>query len=77
MRQACNPRLRNALYHAARVAAQCDPVWSARYDELRKRGHTHGRACRGVGDGLLRVAIGMLKSRTLYDPAKLRTKKAA
>jgi transposase len=27
MRKACNPRLRNALYHWARVAAICDPAW--------------------------------------------------
>lgn len=73
MRQACNPRLRNALYHAARVAAQCDSAWRARYTALRSRGHTHGRACRSVADSLLRVAIAMLRDRTLYDPARTRT----
>ncbi len=72
MRKACNPRLRNALYHAARVAAQCDPAWKARYAALRARGQSHGRACRGVADSLLRVAIAMLRTRTLYDPARVR-----
>jgi hypothetical protein len=80
MRKACNPRLRNATYHWARVAAQCDPIWRARYAALRARGHSHGRACRGVADRLLNVAIAMLKTRTLYDPTKIgqyRTRAAA
>lgn len=80
MRKACNPRLRNAMYHWARVAAQCDPIWRARYAELRARGHSHGRACRGIADRLLNVAIAMLKTRTLYDATKIkhyRTKAAA
>ena len=77
MRKACNPRLRNALYHAARVAAQCDPGWKARYAALRARGRSHGRACRGVADSLLRVAVAMLRSRTLYDAARRRVNVAA
>lgn len=72
MRQACNPRLRNAMYHWARVAAQVDDGWKARYAALRARGCPHGRACRGVADSLLRVAVAMLKSRTLYDPTRVR-----
>lgn len=71
MRKACNPRLRDALYHAARVASQCDPRWRARYAALRARGCSHGRACRGVADSLMRVAMAMLESRTLYDPRKV------
>jgi len=80
MRKACNPRLRNATYHWARVAAQCDPIWLARYQELRARGHSHGRACRGLADRLLNIAMAMLRTRTLYDPAKIgsqRTRAAA
>ena len=73
MRKACNQRLRNVTYHWARVAAQCDPGWKARYAALRARGASHGRACRGVADSLLRVAVAMLKSRTLYDATKVRT----
>lgn len=71
MRKACNPRLRDALYHAARVASQCDSRWRARYAALRARGCSHGRACRGVADSLMRVAMAMLESRTLYDPGKV------
>lgn len=71
MRKACNGRLRNATYHWARVAAQCDERWKARYAAFRSRGHSHPRACRGVADSLLRVVIAMLKSRTLYDPARV------
>jgi transposase len=77
MRKACNPRLRNVTYHWARVAAQCDPGWKVRYAALRARGCSHGRACRGVADSLLRVAVAMLRSRTLYDPARRRVKAAA
>jgi transposase len=77
MRRACNPRLRDAAYHAGRTAAQCDPGYKARYAAMRARGHSHGRACRGVADSLLRVAVAMLRSRTLYDPSRRRAERAA
>lgn len=77
MRKACNPRLRNALYHWARVAAQCDVAWRTKYLALRARGLSHGRACRGVADSLLRVCVAMVKTRTLYDPARPRLVRAA
>jgi transposase len=67
-RQACSHRLREALYHWARVATQHDPVSKARYAALRARGHTHGRALRGVGDRLLAVACAMLKTQTTFEP---------
>jgi transposase len=67
-RLACSHRLREALYHWARVAAQHDPVSKARYAALRARGHSHGRALRGVGDRILAVACIMLKSQTLFEP---------
>ncbi len=76
MRKACNPRLRNAVHHWARVAAQCDPIWGTRYAELRARGHSHGRACRGIADRLLNVTMAMLKTRTLYDPTKIGQRRA-
>ncbi len=71
MRYACNGRLANALYHWARVASQADAHWKARYSEFRRRGHTHGRACRGIADRLLGVACAALKSGALYDPSRL------
>jgi transposase len=67
-RQACHPRLANAVYHWARVAIQHDPRSRAKYAELRRRGHSHGRALRSVGDRLLKVACAMLRSGTLFNP---------
>ena len=70
MRYACNQRLRNAIYHWARVSAQYDPAAKLRYQTLRKRGHSHARALRSLADTLLRTLFAMLKSQTLYDPAR-------
>ncbi|MFX5785548.1 transposase, partial [Acinetobacter baumannii] len=54
-RLACHPRLANAMYHWARVATQRDQISRAKYQALRARGHSHGRALRSVGDRLLNV----------------------
>lgn len=70
MRQSCNPRMRNAFYHWARVSVQCDPQSRQHYAQLRQAGHRHGRALRGVVDRLLPVLTSMLKTGTLYDPTK-------
>lgn len=70
MRHACNPRLRDVLYHWARVAAQMDPQSRSRYAALRARGRSHGTALRSVGDRLLAVLVAMLKTGTPYDPAR-------
>jgi transposase len=70
MRQACNGRLRRATYHWARVATQHDPPSRAHYAALRGRGHSHGRALRGVADRLLAVACAALRAGTPYDPAR-------
>lgn len=40
------------------------------YALLRARGQIHGRALRSIADRLLRLLIAMLKSRTLFDPAR-------
>jgi len=70
MRQACSHRLREAVYHWARVATQLEPTSRTRYAALRKRGHSHGRALRGVADRLLAIACAMLRTKTLFDPVK-------
>jgi len=44
------PHGRQTVYHWARSAAQHDPKTKARDAALRQRGHSHGRALRGVGD---------------------------
>jgi hypothetical protein len=66
-RHACNRRLRNVLYHWARVAIQKDDRCRAKYDALRARGKSFGRALRTVADNLLYVACAMLREGTLYD----------
>jgi transposase len=70
MRQGCNQRLRNAIYHWSRVSTQCDQRSREHYAELRAKGHSHGRALRGVADRLLGVLIAMLSSGTTYDPLR-------
>jgi len=61
--------LQNAVYHWARVATQHDPISRRRYAELRSRGHSHGRALRGVGDRLLYVVCTLLERQTPFDPS--------
>jgi transposase len=70
MRWACNGRLRNALYHWARVSVQVDASSRAHYARLRQRGHAHARALRGVVDRSRAVLMAMLTHRTLYNPAR-------
>ena len=67
-RHACNGRLQNAVYHWARVAIQHDPISRQRYAELRRRGHSHARALRGVADRLLYVLCTLLQRQVLFDP---------
>ena len=59
MRRACNPRLRQALYHWARASLQRDAAARAFYDRHRQAGARHATALRA-----------MLKSQSLYDPAR-------
>lgn len=70
MRQACNPRLRDAAHYWGQSAVRHEPRSQAHYAQLRARGHSHGRALRGVVDRLLRVLMAMLTTQTLYDPAR-------
>src|SRR6266436_6857470 len=50
MRHGCNPRLRDALYHMARVAMQRDAHFSRVCAALRAKGQRHGQALRHIGD---------------------------
>lgn len=77
MRYACCKRLRNAVYHWARIAMQRDPVSRAKYKQLRARGQTHGRALRAVADRLLGVACVMLRKQTSFDHQRQSTPAAA
>ena len=70
LRRACSGRLRNAVYHLARVSTRLDAATRQYYATLRGRGHSHGRALRSVADRWLRILAAMLRSRTLYDPSR-------
>jgi transposase len=72
MRRAGNQRLRNVLHFATLASLRFDPVNRRHYDELRQtdRGHSCGRAVRGVADRTLSVLIAMLRHGTLYDPSR-------
>jgi len=48
---------------------QHDPKSRGRDGALRARGHSYGRALRGVTDRLLGVAGVLLQRHTLFDPA--------
>src|SRR5262245_40968256 len=77
MRHGCNPRLRHALYHMARVAMQRDAHFSSVYAALRAKGQRHGQALRNIGDRLLRILMAMLRDRTGYDASRIRCKPVA
>src|SRR5215204_6507973 len=68
MRYAAQVRLRQAVFHWARIAVQIDRTCRGRYEALRARGHSYGRALRGVADRLLGVACVLLQRQTLFDP---------
>jgi hypothetical protein len=68
MRRAAHNRLRNTVYHWARIAIQHDQKSRSRYMALRQRGHSHGRPIRGVADRLLKLACTLLQRQTVFDP---------
>jgi transposase len=70
MRLACNRRLHVALHHATTSHAQHDDRARRQYAQLRQKGHSHGRAIRGVADRLLALLIAMLKTQTVYSPER-------
>jgi transposase len=77
MRRGCNPRLRQALYHMARVAMQSDAYFGSVYTALRDKGQRHGQALRNIGDRMLRMLIAMLRDRSLYNPGRMYAKQTA
>jgi transposase len=68
MRYAAQVRLRQAVFHWARVAIVHDPTSRSRYEALRARGHSYGRALRGVADRLLGLTCVLLRRQVLFDP---------
>jgi transposase len=77
MRRACSGRLRNAMHHFAMNCVNHDERAKKHYAALRAKGHSHGRAIRGVVDRLLLVLIAMLKKGTLFDQQARRVSAAA
>jgi transposase len=71
MRRGCDPRLRHALYHMARVAMQRDAHFKSVYAALRAKGQRHGQALRNLADRLLRILMAMLRHRTCYDASQI------
>ena len=67
MRYAAQVRLRQAVFHWARVAVVHDPKSRSRYEALRARGRSYGRALRGVADRLLGVTCVLLRRQVLFD----------
>ena len=67
MRQACSPRLRNAVFYWATSSLCCDSRSRKHYDALRAAGHQHPRALRGLADRLLGVLIALLKTQKVFD----------
>ena len=76
-RLAAHNRLRDAVYHWARVAVQRDPISKAKYAALRARGHGHARALRSVADRLIAVACAMLENQTVFATDHPRQRHAA
>jgi len=68
MRYQGNRHLQDALYPVGRCVMQRNSHYRQRYAGMRKRGHTHGRACRQLADQILRTLFAMLRTRTVYDP---------
>ena len=69
MRYAAQIRLRQAVFHWARGAVQNDPKSHTRYEALRARGHSYGRALRGVADRLLGMLASCYKGENFSTPS--------
>jgi hypothetical protein len=66
-RYACNDRLGDALHQQAFCALSASPGARVYYDELRARGTGHHAALRQLGNRLVGILHGCLKTGTLYD----------
>jgi transposase len=64
-----NDRLVDALNLQAFAALSASPGARAFYDQQRARGHRHNDALRRLGNRLVGILHGCLKTRTLYDEA--------
>lgn len=76
MRRACNPRLRQSVYYWALSSLRRDERAKEQYAKLRARGHSHGRALRGVADRLLNLLTVLLRRGEVFDHARRALKTA-
>jgi len=76
MRRARSQPLAYALHHWAAIAVLRDSHFKHHYQRLRRKGHHHARALRGVMDRLLSLAVAMLRDRSFYDPSRFRKRAA-
>lgn len=67
MRHACNPRLREALHHAAFAAAVQDEGFKKYRAKLNAANHESARALRSIADKMLHILVAMFATRTLYS----------
>jgi len=66
-RYACNDRLADAVHQQAFCALTASPGARAYYDTIRARGTGHHAALRQLGNRLVGILHGCLKTGTLYD----------
>lgn len=76
MRKACSPRLRQCMVYWAISSVRFDARSKSQYAQYRARGHSHGRALRGVADRLLHLLVTLLTRGELFDPARWALKAA-
>lgn len=76
-RRSCNQRLRNAVFHWARVAAQHDETCKAYVQKLKDAGRSFGRQMRGLGDRLLHGFCAAVRKSELFDPVRFQCRATA
>ncbi len=62
-----NPRLYDAVDQWAFCSLSASPGCRAYYDQRRETGDLHHQALRALGNRLVGILHGCLRSRTLYD----------
>lgn len=63
-----SPYLRRAIWQAAFVASNHDPLLSLYYQKLRKRGKAHGTAIGAVARKLTHIIFAILRDNKPYEP---------
>jgi transposase len=63
-----NAYLRNALYMPALVAKRFNPVFRAMATRLAAKGKTNGAILGAISHKMLRIAVGLLRSNSDFDP---------